>query len=539
MRAVRVEVVVSRSLNFLLIATDEERFRIPRPAGYSLPARDRLAESGTTFERYYAASTQCSSARSVMYTGQHVPITQIYDNDTLPYVRPLDPSLGTLGTMLRAQGYYCTYQGKWHLSNAYVDPAKPVSTVDALEPYGFSEFNDWGDIDGGAWAGLRVDPVVAGQAVKWLRDRAPTVVADQPWFMSVNFVNPHDIMSFDYGAGSSLELPLGLAHAVKVKPPADIPVYRRQWDIALPASAHDDLASAAPAVREYAAMLDTVFGPVTSDEQWRAGLNFYLNCVRDVDRSIELVLDTLAASGQGDRTVVILAADHGEMAGSHGLRQKANLVYDENFHVPLVIDHPDFAGGTATTVMASAVDLAPTLLEFAGLDAATIMTDLPALHGHSLVPALRGEPVREGVLTAVESVISLDAQFWKAFDDPQAPTRLQSGDLRPDFNKRGFLRGYTDERFSFGRYFSPLDPNRPTDLASLVANNDVVLYDRRDDPDEINNLAVDTNRQDLVKAYSAKLEDLISAEIGDDRHTWVLERPNLGRWPTWHGDAAA
>jgi arylsulfatase A-like enzyme len=100
-----------------------------------------------SFSNYYAASTQCSSARSVMYTGQHVPITQIYDNDTMPYVRPLDPGLGTLGTMLRAQGYYCTYQGKWHLSNAYVDPAKPVSTVDALEPYGFSEFNDWGDID--------------------------------------------------------------------------------------------------------------------------------------------------------------------------------------------------------------------------------------------------------------------------------------------------------------------------------------------------------------------------------------------------------
>jgi arylsulfatase len=123
---------VSRGLNVLLITTDEERFDIPRPRGFSLPARERVAESGTTFERYYAASTQCSSARSVMYTGQHVPITQIYDNDTLTYVRPLDPGLGTLGTMPRKQGYYCTYQGKWHLSNAYVEPAKPVSTVDAL-----------------------------------------------------------------------------------------------------------------------------------------------------------------------------------------------------------------------------------------------------------------------------------------------------------------------------------------------------------------------------------------------------------------------
>jgi arylsulfatase len=153
---------------------------------------------------------------------------------------------------------------------------------------------------------------------------------------------------------------------VKVKPPANIPLYRREWEIELPANARDDLSGAAPAVREYADMLNTVFGPVTSDEQWRAGLNFYLNCLRDVDRGIEVVLDALEASGQADRTIEILTADHGEMAGSHRLRQKTNLVYGENFHVPLVIDHPDFAGGGITNEMASAVDLAPTMLDFAG-----------------------------------------------------------------------------------------------------------------------------------------------------------------------------
>jgi arylsulfatase len=104
---------MSSGLNILLITTDEERFHVPRPPGCSLPARERVAESGTTFECFYAASTQCSSARSVIDTGRHVPITQIFDNDTMPYLRPLDPGLGTLGTMLRSQGYYCTYQGKW------------------------------------------------------------------------------------------------------------------------------------------------------------------------------------------------------------------------------------------------------------------------------------------------------------------------------------------------------------------------------------------------------------------------------------------
>jgi arylsulfatase len=182
---------MNRRPNILLITTDEERANHPRPAGFELPNRERLAARGTTFVNYYAASTMCSSSRSVMYTGRHVPHTAIYDNDTLPYIRPLDPSLGTLGTMLRDAGYFTTYQGKWHLSKAYLDPANPGSTRDWLEPYGFSEWNDWGDIDGGAWAGLQVDPVIAGQAAAWLRDRAPVVATEQPWFMAVNFVNPH------------------------------------------------------------------------------------------------------------------------------------------------------------------------------------------------------------------------------------------------------------------------------------------------------------------------------------------------------------
>ena len=77
---------------------------LPWPPGYVLPSRERLLAGGTSFDRYYVASTMCSSSRSVMYTGQHVPITEIYDNDNMPYIQPLDPSLGTLGTMMRSAG---------------------------------------------------------------------------------------------------------------------------------------------------------------------------------------------------------------------------------------------------------------------------------------------------------------------------------------------------------------------------------------------------------------------------------------------------
>ena len=523
--------------NVLLIVTDEERYALPRPAGFSLPARERLMARGTTFDRYYVASTMCSSSRSVMYTGQHVPLTEIYDNDNMPYIRPLDPELGTIGTMMRAAGYYCAYQGKWHLSNAYQDPSNPRSTTDALEPYGFSEFNDWGDLDGGAWAGLKLDPVIAGQAVRWLRNRAPVVAQDQPWFMAVNFVNPHDVMSYDYGGRRLVTPPPNLAEAMVVKAPADVPLYNRDWDLDVPASVDDDLSGAPGAVREFAGSTETMFGPVEDHDHWRRGLNFYLNCIRDVDRSIELVLDALAASGQADRTVVVFTSDHGEMAGSHGLRQKGNLVYDENFHVPLVICHPDVPGGRRSDALGSAIDLAPTILALAGVDDTTVASELPQLHGRSLVPAAEGAAhVRPGVLTAVETVTTLDADYWRGLASPDAPAKVQSGELRPDWAKRGFLRGYTDERYSFGRYFSPLAPNRPANVEALYADNDVVLYDRENDPTEQVNLAADPAHLDVVADYSARLEALIDQEIGTDVHAWVPERPHLLGWPRWRGD---
>jgi arylsulfatase len=525
-----------RRPNILLIVTDEERYRLPRPEGFELPARERIMARGTSFDRYYVASAQCSSSRSVIYTGRHMPVTEIFDNDNMPYIRPLDPALGTLGSMLREVGYYCTYQGKWHLSRAYRSPGDTHSTADALEPYGFSEFNPWGDLDGGAWAGLRVDPVIAGQAVGWLRDRAPSVA--QPWFMAVNFVNPHDIMSYDYGGRRVVEPPPNLAEAMVVRPPADVPLYAREWDVDVPSTVDDDLAGAAPAVREYADAMETMFGPVPGVGAWRRGIGFYLNCIRDVDRSIDLVLDALVASGQADSTVVMFTSDHGEMAGSHGLRQKGNLAYDENFHVPLVISHPDLAGGQTTDALASAIDLAPTVLDIAGLDQRAVAERFPGLRGRSLLPALMGGRVRDGVLTAVEILTTLDDDYWRSLGEPDGPSRMMAGELRPDWRKRGFLRGYTDDRYTFARYFSPLEPNRPKDLDGLFSANDVVLYDRTTDPGETTNLAYDLAHQATVERLLQQLEERIDEEIGPDQHVWIHERPQLFGYPAWLGDGA-
>ena len=140
---------------------------------------------------------------------------------------------------------------------------------------------------------------------------------------------------------------------------------------------------------------------------------------------------------------------------------------------------------------------------------------------------------------AIESVVTLDASFWEHFADPDVGDRIAAGDLRPDWRKRGFLRAYSDQRFTFARYFSPLEPNRPKDLDALFAHNDVLLFDRQNDPGEVTNLANDPAYGAFLAECNGKLETLISAEIGDDRRAWVTEKPQLLGWPTWRGDSAA
>ena len=169
---------MSHRPNILLITTDEERANLPRPPGY-LAARARAL--GRARHDVQQLLRRVDDVQFVALGHLH---------RAAPAASPPSTTTTSCRTSARStrrsarSGRCCavrattrTYQGKWHLSNLYVDPANPVSTSDALEPYGFSEWNDWGDIDGGAWAGLQVDPVIAGQAAGWLRNRAPVVVA--------------------------------------------------------------------------------------------------------------------------------------------------------------------------------------------------------------------------------------------------------------------------------------------------------------------------------------------------------------------------
>ena len=102
-----------------------------------------------------------------------------------------------------------------------------------------------------------------------------------------------------------------------------------------------------------------------------------------IDDNVGRMLEALEGSGQLDNTVVIFTSDHGEMLGDHGLLLKGCRFYEGLTRVPLIFSLPgQFLEGERRQALVELVDIAPTLLELAGLPIPERM------QGRSLAPLL-------------------------------------------------------------------------------------------------------------------------------------------------------
>jgi arylsulfatase len=522
--------------NILFILTDQERFFRPGelPAGFSLPAHERLARRGVSFTNHTINSCVCTPSRSVIYTGRHIQQTRMFDNTNFPWISSLSPEMRTVGDMLRDAGYYTAYKGKWHLTkefetvNTLGTPTK-IFTAE-MEEYGFSDYFGVGDIIAHTQGGYLHDGITTAMAGSWLRGKGRELAAaGTPWFLAVNLVNPHDVMFYDTDApGAPVHQARGLTHVAR--DPVD-PLYAKQWNFDLPRNYDQPLdAPGRPAAhRDFLRSHDALVGEIPDEPgRWQRRHNYYLNCLRDADRNIGTVLDELDAAGLTDRTIIVLTADHGDMDGAHRLHAKGAVGYREQNNVPLVIAHPAFAGGRSCRALTSHLDLAPTLVAFTGANGQRqreIARELPGKDLGGLLPDPEGAQVnalREGALFNYNMFAYLDGDYlYKAVRWIQQggnPKELKSAGFTPDLRKRGAVRSVFDGRYAFSRYFSPKEHNRPTTLEQLYRLNDIELYDRQADPLELENLATDRRRNgELLMAMNAKLNRLIDAEVGEDR----------------------
>jgi arylsulfatase A-like enzyme len=513
--------------NVVLITVDQERYFAEWPDGLELPARQRLMDMGVTFDRHYIASAVCTPSRSVMYTGRHVPHTRMFDNSNFPFVPPMSTDIPTVGHMLRELGYHTAYKGKWHLNlGLEPDPDRDHDYTDDMEQYGFSDFNSAGDCYGGLLDGFKYDGRTAEDAVTWLRSKGLSLSAEgSPWFLAVNFVNPHDIMYFvpgqDRGPGQ------GGFPTISTAP--DTPMYSTTYDVPPPASHTQpiDEEGRPQAHAETWGVQVNLLGRVgPAEEDWRAFQDYYFNCMRNVDARIGTVLDDLEALGFLENTAIVFTSDHGEIGGAHGLWSKGGFAYEENCHVPLVAYVPGGPAGVRCNAVTSHVDLAPTLVGLSGAGDEEMLRVTSDLPGKDLVPLLDDpvaastDAVREGALFTYNHVITLDDEFLMTVGRLQksGATREEVKEaVAPDFEKRGFTRTVIDGRCKYTRYFAPTKHNRPETLAEILSANDIELFDTVRDPGEMVNLAAHPEKhKTLILEMNAKLNRLIDAEIGTD-----------------------
>ena len=492
--------------NLLFICMDQLRSWPDWPDKLPLPTFRRLLREGRAFRNYHVHQAPCGPSRSTFYTGQHIQKTGMYTNPIGEYgtYAPEGPrgrgvelpaGFPTIGTMLRAQGYYTAYKGKWHLSviNQKVGAGgKFPDATHALEDYGFSDYNYDGEHTGLSWAGFGHDGVTAAESINLLERFSSGGTAGKPWFLAVNFVNPHDIMFFDaQGKG-------GAAAGAPMLGLPGTPLYAKDWGFELPRSYRADDLSTKPAVQRSFRPLD--------EAQLRVYQNYYFNCIRDVDQHVGAMLDAVDRLGLAHNTIVVVTADHGERGGAHGgMLGKGADIYKETVRVPLIVRHPDVRGGL-TDALAGGVDLAPTLLGFAGLSDAERAQRYPDLHG-----------VNFGAAVADARARTARDQRGILFDYGTPGGPLGPDGPAPGDRPRSIIRGVFDGRYKFGRYFKITEHHEPRDWETLVAHNDLELYDTQADPDEIVNLAF---RPDAEKArileLNAKINALIDSEIGVD-----------------------
>jgi len=364
--------------NVVLFITDQERAIQHFPVNWeqnNLPGLSRLKRNGLSFERAFTDACMCSPARSTLLTGYFTPQHGV--KYTLEQDMPNDPpnpqielplNLPNIASVMSAAGYNVVYKGKWHCCKP-ADPGGVYVPADVGQ-YGFTRWNpqDAGanqDIDEGGGPPTIPPPWTAGNndgrfmyddgdyqdgeegVLAYLNSVA---VDQQPFFLIVSLVNPHDVLFYP-----------------KNYVPADYCIRAPgcSWlagDIEVPATIGESL-STKPTVQQQFLDISRALGVLNTPDSQRNYVNFYANLMKSSDNYLVQVLDALDDLGLTDNTLIIRTADHGEMGLAHGgLRQKNFNFYEEAIRVPLVYSNPQlYPAPRTSSALVSHVDFLPTL----------------------------------------------------------------------------------------------------------------------------------------------------------------------------------
>jgi len=397
--------------NILWICTDQQRWDTLSCLGFpgaNTPHIDSIASRGVVFKNTYCQSPVCTPSRASFLTGTYPISNQVQQNgnEFFPANQPL------VTKILADGGYHAGLVGKLHLSNTQFNPEERPDD-------GYSEFY-WSR--GRLFAGrdnakhndyhlwiadkgedpeklFTTDGCVSDIGVPaklhqtaWAEERSRDYISKHrhhPWLLSVNVFDPHPpfFAPPEYEAQfDANDMPQALFRESDIEHQERLSGVDHQTRTAI---VPDDFINQMAGGNSSAADGKTPAGghdkPPTQFNSRRVRATYHA-MIKQVDDMVGGIVQELEETGQLDNTIIIFTSDHGEMLGDHGLMYKGCRFYEGLVHVPLIVSYPAaIKGGSKSDALVELVDIAPTLLDLAGLETPEHM------QGKTLGPLLRGE----------------------------------------------------------------------------------------------------------------------------------------------------
>ncbi|MBW4239707.1 sulfatase [Enterobacter roggenkampii] len=422
------------------------------------PNMDAMAKEGTYFKNAFVTTSLCGPSRASVLTGMYAHNHGMVDNNKNDNVY----SLNFFPQRLKQAGYQTGFFGKWHFGGVEKE-ARP----------GFAGFDKWVGFIGsnsqgnyypinefGGASELNVDGKVVKQkgyitdeltdyALDWLDHRDKS----KPFMLYLGHKGVH---------ADFLPAP---RHIGKLKGKA----FKK------PDSWVDNAENYAGKPRWVKDQRNSWHGidfPYMENLNYNEWLQSYYETLMSVDESIGSVRQYLKDHNLDKNTIIMVMGDNGFMFGEHGLIDKRNA-YEESIRVPLIASGPGFDAGRVVNDVVANIDIAPTILEAAGLPKPK------EYDGSSFLSLGTGKKPAE-----VRSKAFVYEYFWE-YNFPYTPTTFA-------------IRG---ERYKYINYYGVWDTEE--------------LYDLKEDPKEMHNL-INSNDPEIVKIKQDLRQELF-AKLGDHK----------------------
>lgn len=404
------------------------------------PNMDRIGREGCVFQNAFVVNSLCLPSRATMLTGMYSHSTGAVSN----VEGKIDPKLPLVSDLLQKAGYETAFLGKSHVEGALMDHPwdyyfgflgqadyyRARITEGIKGKYGEEKL----------YAGEYVDTLLTRKAVEWLQQKREKPFCLFLWFYAPHapFFRPKDMVNDLNGVS-----------------------------IRVPASFNEDQNGYPGKPRAVADADDKIgYSEVYSDDprSLEELVKDHNVGVEDNDRNVGAVLREVERQGKLDRTAVLLSSDHGFFLGEHHLYDK-RLMYEPSIRVPMLLRYPGkVKPGTTSEEMVLNLDMAPTLLQMAGLASPGEM------QGKSMLPLAEGEKVE-----------------WRK-------DWLYEYYEYPGFENVRPCRGVRTARYKYIEFF--IDPK------------EYELYDLDKDPDEMNNLYGKPGFEGLTRHLQGRLQEL-------------------------------